>query len=651
VTTSIEADELGAMLGDAILGAVADWQNNSPRSQQSKARILGMSEMGGCREYIRATIAGEPKTPQEEIKWPAFVGTALGDSIEEIIGGMGFSTQEDAKLTLPRTGITVMGHLDARTKGAIVDLKSKSELATVRREGPTFKEKAQISGYLVAKVQEGVLDEDATGHLVYLDRSGRDSTTHVWSTTYQNALLILDAVEERLLDVQHALATGTREDRNGRLMTDEPRSWCESVQCFTADTEIVTRSGIRAIGSLVGTSPTLLVPVRQDSGLAGSGVWREAPVRSYGMSQVMEVALHRGRATKVVKATPSHRWFVVDSRRANSNMTSHETTTEGLRPGDRLRPIRSHSGTGVKRIPFAQAQGFVYGDGSRNYVSFHKRGGDKVRDVLPLFAGCEVHDDGNSYRVTQIPSLWKEPPDFRESASFLLSWFSGYFAADGSVSKRGQAVIVSASRESMEVVRSVCAIVGVRCSPIIAKLRKRVPLPQGGEALNHTLYSVNIRVADLPDWFFIQGQHRTRANFTIRLDDQRDWVVTSVTLVDGEQEVFCAEVPEVGAFALSDDILTGNCPFRERCWAGYAPTGELDNPRQLDAVRRLVEAREDIAAATLRRETARDDLRGVEGVVTAGPLKGTTVEWTLRELESGKVSETLNVKTPKETVA
>jgi len=227
-----QANKIGFAIGEMILDALTDWQVNAPRSLQSKARVLGMSEMGGCREYIRASIAGEPKQVQTTIKFPAFIGTALGDIIESIIGQHDEAvTQEDAQVTLPITGITVRGHLDIRLPNRIIDLKTKDKLNDVRREGPSFKERAQISGYLIGKHQEGLVDDEATGHLVYLDRSGNQAETFVWTVTVPEAREILEQVEDRLLDVQHALATGSREGRDGRLMTDEPESWCYHVQC------------------------------------------------------------------------------------------------------------------------------------------------------------------------------------------------------------------------------------------------------------------------------------------------------------------------------------------------------------------------------------------------------------------------------------
>lgn len=225
MTTELEANETGLMIGGLVLTAVGDWQQNAPRTRQSAARVLGMSEMGGCREYIRASIAGDVKAPPDPLKWAAFIGTAVGDMIEKILGDYGFITQEDVTLTLPRTGIQVSGHLDARTSTYVLDLKSVDGLADVEREGPSFKNKAQISGYLVGLVQMGKLDEASTGHLVYYDRSGKTSETYVWSVTYDQALLILDAVDDRLTEVAESLATGRHASR------DEPESWCYAISC------------------------------------------------------------------------------------------------------------------------------------------------------------------------------------------------------------------------------------------------------------------------------------------------------------------------------------------------------------------------------------------------------------------------------------
>lgn len=224
----IEAQKRGADLTESVMAALEFHEEQRPRTRQSADRIVGMSEMGGCREFLRATWAGDEKQPEIGVKWPAFVGTAVGDMIETIVQEMGFRTQEDVELVLERSGRRVPGHLDIRANDyAVVDLKTKDGLAHIRREGPSFKEKAQIAGYLVACIQMGKLQPGSSGHLMYFDRSGKEVWPEVWSVDHTTALSILAAVEERINDVETALETGQTQG----YLRDEPRSWCQSVKC------------------------------------------------------------------------------------------------------------------------------------------------------------------------------------------------------------------------------------------------------------------------------------------------------------------------------------------------------------------------------------------------------------------------------------
>lgn len=224
--------ERGEEFQNRVVEAIKKARRESARSQQSSQRVLGMSDLGGCREFIRATLAGDPKKDWDTVKWGAEWGTAIGDHVETILQQEGWETQGTVSLTLPRTGIVVTGHLDEidTEKDEIADNKTVDGTADVRRDGPSDKNMVQISGYLVAAVQAKKLTEEAVGHLIYFDRAGKEPP-YTWTVNYSMALVILDWVEERLLDVSHALERGSREDRQGRLMTDEPESWCSAIGC------------------------------------------------------------------------------------------------------------------------------------------------------------------------------------------------------------------------------------------------------------------------------------------------------------------------------------------------------------------------------------------------------------------------------------
>lgn len=235
--TNIELQAHGQALGDEIMHQMYLAQSGSARSQQSASRVLGMSELGGCREYIRASVSGDEKTPERGLRWAAFVGTALGDYMEHTLAsrpGSKAILQERLTLTLS-SGITVTGSGDVinpvplvQYDNTIVDFKSKDGLATIRREGFTSKEKIQISGYVVAAVQNGVISaEGAIGLLMGVDRSGKDKTSHTWTVDYAGALRWLEIAERRLDEVAEAMATGVTQG----YLRDEPESRCWHLQC------------------------------------------------------------------------------------------------------------------------------------------------------------------------------------------------------------------------------------------------------------------------------------------------------------------------------------------------------------------------------------------------------------------------------------
>jgi DNA primase len=73
------------------------------------------------------------------------------------------------------------------------------------------------------------------------------------------------------------------------------------------------------------------------------------------------------------------------------------------------------------------------------------------------------------------------------------------------------------------------------------------------------IYRVHFVSESLPEDFFLLEAHRLRFHEQTKKFARRGWVVQSVEATDRVEEVFCAEVAEGHAFALEDNILTGNC--------------------------------------------------------------------------------------------
>lgn len=189
-----------AMIREAIRRDGTD----SARTTQSDQHLIGPSEIGGCRAYLAHMVARTPRIePADDIKLPAFLGTAAGDRIEAAWKRIDPSvrTQVPITATLP-SGLTVSGSADIVTDAEVVDLKSKDGLALIRRSGPTFQQKAQIQVYLLGAIQEGILPPAATGTLAFYDRSGKDDQPAVFEYTLD--MDVIAEIDSRLEDVLYA---------------------------------------------------------------------------------------------------------------------------------------------------------------------------------------------------------------------------------------------------------------------------------------------------------------------------------------------------------------------------------------------------------------------------------------------------------------
>lgn len=340
--------------------------------------------------------------------------------------------------------------------------------------------------------------------------------------------------------------------------------------CLAGETEVVTSDGIKPIRELAGKTPWLLVPKVSNGGISEIGSFVQAPVRSFGVQQLWRVELAgHARSRKIVYATEDHRWFV------RSKAGAVEAVTRSLRMGDQLKnlnrcPIGQDRG-GLSRI--AALQGFVFGDGTMasgdrpGTLDIHE--GPKLQAMGPMFRvllgepAKTVNSRGtNVDHFYGVPRRWKtELPPLDESRHFLMGWLSGWFAADGCVTKDGGCVLNSAKREHLEYARSLCAVLGVQCSQV--RGGKRTAVLPNGKPFDGELYAVSINRFHLTDGFFWLEHHRSRVKESSRKEERRyGWTVESVTATDRREEVFCATVEGVGAFGLADGLMTGNCMMK-----------------------------------------------------------------------------------------
>ncbi|QUE25346.1 Cas4 family exonuclease [Microbacterium phage Fizzles] len=202
-------------LEQRLLEAVIADRNAQPRSQQLQ---IGPSEVGGCRELLRAGLFEPPTEAEPETNWAAaaHVGQVMGADLERIFGErVGALLQQRYTTMFGMFGISISGGADLTFLDGdqISDLKSIDDmgstlydlkrdaaaietLLSIYREGLLFAKNIetadggyeltaavldkvaklsnyiQIAIYVMGAMQAGIVSENGSGRLVFYDRSG-----------------------------------------------------------------------------------------------------------------------------------------------------------------------------------------------------------------------------------------------------------------------------------------------------------------------------------------------------------------------------------------------------------------------------------------------------------------------------------------------
>jgi DNA primase len=348
--------------------------------------------------------------------------------------------------------------------------------------------------------------------------------------------------------------------------------------CLAGETRVITWDGVREIRELADTTQRILTT---------NGRWIDAPFYSFGVQPLMKVTLSRNRVKKEIWATPEHRWLV--------SIKGHrrERRTNELRPGHGLCWTFTHRVlSGIERLsPFGIAHGITYGDGTLFYkgsaVDLH---GTKDAELLKWFPLSHTHQCERTDRhgrrhgylkVVDLPAYFKERPSLDESPNYLVGWLAGYFAADGCVAADGTVILNSANRDDLEFVRLLCTRVGIGTYGITSQMRTGL-----GDAPT-ALYRIHFINDDLDERFFLLSEHRDRFNARRKAFHRKGWNVKTVERTDRTEEVFCAVVPGEHAFALEDNILTGNCFGCQKSGDAITFIREVEHLDFVEAVERL----------------------------------------------------------------
>jgi hypothetical protein len=532
---------------------------------------------GNCDRQVVGKLAREHKTNNVSDPWPSIVGTAVHAWLAGAFGDE--NMRENLLRWVTETAVAphpdYPGHSDLydAIEHAVVDWKvlGATSLAKVKSAaGPSRKYRVQLVLYGIGFRALGL-----PVRRVVLAALPRTASTLDGMYVWDHVLTPEDdAMAARVIErtgIRKLLAAEVAAGRMTLMQVPASPDDDECYFCVQGSTEVVTREGIRQIGSLAGTSPELLVPRTGPAGTRSSlGTFQPVPVRSFGYQRLWRITLSRGQAEKVIEATAEHGWYLASRKQGSRYAPQPRVLTHELRPGDQLQSLRAQKPARTQLMPPAVAQGFTYGDGARGQgrrpatlCVYDKSNGKDA--LLPFFPMADPARYPDVRHIYGLPRFWKDLPPVTESRTFLLSWLAGYFAADGTVSEDGQCSLSSASWESVMFTRDVAAICGIRHG----QLRTQWRLGTGTEKT--AVFTLTLRRRDLPDWFFLLDHHRQRAQAANQKPERETcWTVVSVEDAGRTEEVFCAVVPGAEAFALAGDLMTSNCPF-------YRPQSSYDH--------------------------------------------------------------------------
>lgn len=333
-----------------------------------------------------------------------------------------------------------------------------------------------------------------------------------------------------------------------------------TIECFSGETRYMTYDGVKTLAETAGTTQRVLT-----NGVAG-GDWVDAEIQAFGVRELYRVTVRRNKITRDIYATEGHRWFY----RNGHGGARQEATTLGLKSGMVFESVVPASR--ISRSfpsPFGIAHGVVYGDGSICGTQAQVQlWGEKDAQLLGYFIGhpnspIKLKDSGLiGVQVRGLPRYFKSRPSLDEATPYLYGWLAGYFAADGTVSRQGQAKLSSADRTSLEFVQTLCHRLGIASYPIqtVSRIGRSGSVP-AAEATD--LFTMEFVGSTLRSEFFLIAEHRLRYESKVArgASERLRWTVVSVEKTDRTEQVYCAVVPKTHAFALEDNLLTGNCNF------------------------------------------------------------------------------------------
>lgn len=326
--------------------------------------------------------------------------------------------------------------------------------------------------------------------------------------------------------------------------------------CVSYDTTVLTPTGYRAIGSLVGEATTVWNGRR----------WTTVTPRVTGTDRdVWRVELSDGRHIDV---TDNHEWVILDGY-VSKGAKPERRRTEHLSIGDAIAPyeLPTIDRSDMQHVPESEAytQGFISAEGMDNYPWFDVYGSKRV--CIPRMALRDIRRESLMHdKVGVYPAFDKRPKSFVPMDWDLpstLAWLAGVLDGDATWVSPGGIQLASVDRDFLSGVQSLLSTLGVNVKITAAHAGGDRVLPdgKGGKRVYMTkpLYRLHITCG---------GHARLRemgmvtARISSNINNTRDAVrlvrVSAITYLGNHPEVYCFTDP-IDHQGLFNGVATGQC--------------------------------------------------------------------------------------------
>lgn len=209
--TPIKAALTGQEMSSVISTVLQSVMDNTARSEQKDAGVLGFSDLGFCEnKAVLVTKQVPPSDPRNKL-WSAIVGGAVHEVVERAFGEVfdDWLIERTVTTRFPN-GATMSGKPDciAPTLNSIVELKTKDGFVRLAREGVSRNHRFQTYAAALGAIQEGILNAAEPIHLywVYFDRAGNEGKPWVEHEEYDPS--VIDEVTQWIDNVIQARIHG-----------------------------------------------------------------------------------------------------------------------------------------------------------------------------------------------------------------------------------------------------------------------------------------------------------------------------------------------------------------------------------------------------------------------------------------------------------